>query len=1018
MRTFGTARISTDNFSPFPHAKIPRIFYQLPLTKTRRHGGRGGHRKSALCEVFSYKLCCFRVCRYQVKLRVVLCDNGVYIIGMKNTAIYIILILAVLLAGCNDILVPTPPPAITGTDGVPDPDGTIRVTNVTIDVSSFPLSVATDPTRQITATVYPPNATDKSVNWVSSNPLVASVDATGLVTGKLQGQATITVLTVDGGKTAACIVNVSANSRLGIQSLAAEAGDKCINLNWIPNSDPDFDYYNIILSGGPGAGTFYVSSSPPYTLYDLQNGVSYTLRIKAVYNGNTEESGEEVITGLIPAAKVDDLDLDYLITIPVIQPTTPPPISSTSTAYSAYPTSYGQFTSVTRSWQESGSAGTYTGNFRAGKVYIATLIITADAGHNFLGLTASSFTHSVGLATALYSGNNKTATVTVTFPPTDTVTVSGKISGPTGDPETAGGGLIGATVQLKSGAANYLSPVTTGTDGTYTITGVAAGTYTIEVTKPGYSTGTIASFNVTNADITGRDGTLTWQVTATDLTGIFTHPTPAASPVTTVSLSPAQMVQYTASTAGWSPNEIFQPGKTYTATCTLTRTPGWSFEGLTAADFSYTGASISSVTIPSTGAAAYTTATVTVSFPMVQWVDITVPNVGNFEAKLNWIKTNGTPGNNYTMNVTNETLGPQDLNIQANINLANVCITIVGPATLTLNSSSNGSLLTVNGFTDSSRITVVLDNIDLQGKGIGVNNGGPLVQVTSNANFEMINSSISGNYNSSGEGGGIFVVGNSTFTMTDSTISGNRTGVNSGHGGGVYIDSAIFSMTGSTISGNYTTGTSGFGGGVFVTSGTFTMNSGTISGNYTTGNSGYGGGVRSFGTFTMNSGTISGNYTTANNAQGGGVHAGGTFTMNGGTISGNYTTASNAHGGGVYASGTFTMNSGTISGNTAGGSGGGVYAANLTMKGGTISANTANGPSGGGGVFIDASGAVNNFTKSGGTIFGNDGSGNANNASAGPGHAVAVTGGRKRNSTAGPSDNMTTLDLGAPSWEP
>ncbi|WP_260425455.1 Ig-like domain-containing protein, partial [Tannerella forsythia] len=62
---------------------------------------------------------------------------------------------------------------------------------------------------QLTATVAPSNATDKSLTWTSDNPQVASVDATGLVTIHKKGKATITATANDGsGRSDACDFNV------------------------------------------------------------------------------------------------------------------------------------------------------------------------------------------------------------------------------------------------------------------------------------------------------------------------------------------------------------------------------------------------------------------------------------------------------------------------------------------------------------------------------------------------------------------------------------------------------------------------------------------------------------------------------------------------------------------------------------------------------------------------------------------------------------------------------------------
>lgn len=62
---------------------------------------------------------------------------------------------------------------------------------------------------QLSATVLPDNAVNKNVVWSSSAPEVAGVDQTGKVTALSGGEATITVSTVDGNKTASVKVSVT-----------------------------------------------------------------------------------------------------------------------------------------------------------------------------------------------------------------------------------------------------------------------------------------------------------------------------------------------------------------------------------------------------------------------------------------------------------------------------------------------------------------------------------------------------------------------------------------------------------------------------------------------------------------------------------------------------------------------------------------------------------------------------------------------------------------------------------------
>lgn len=82
----------------------------------------------------------------------------------------------------------------------------VLVTGVTLAPTS--LSLFTGDTAPLTATVQPADATNKTVNWSSSDEAVATVDSTGKVTAVGAGKATITVTTADGSHTATCTVTV------------------------------------------------------------------------------------------------------------------------------------------------------------------------------------------------------------------------------------------------------------------------------------------------------------------------------------------------------------------------------------------------------------------------------------------------------------------------------------------------------------------------------------------------------------------------------------------------------------------------------------------------------------------------------------------------------------------------------------------------------------------------------------------------------------------------------------------
>jgi len=82
----------------------------------------------------------------------------------------------------------------------------VLATGVTLD--KLFATLAEGDTLQLAATVQPADADNQALSWASSDPAVAAVDATGLVTALKAGSATITVTTADGGYTALCSITV------------------------------------------------------------------------------------------------------------------------------------------------------------------------------------------------------------------------------------------------------------------------------------------------------------------------------------------------------------------------------------------------------------------------------------------------------------------------------------------------------------------------------------------------------------------------------------------------------------------------------------------------------------------------------------------------------------------------------------------------------------------------------------------------------------------------------------------
>ena len=161
--------------------------------------------------------------------------------------------------------------------------------------------------------------------------------------------------------------------------------------------------------------------------------------------------------------------------------------------------------------------------------------------------------------------------------------------------------------------------------------------------------------------------------------------------------------------------------------------------------------------------------------------------------------------------------------------------------------------------------------------------------------FTMYGGAITGNKESSGSGGGVFLVGTTnhtdppSFTMHGGTISNNTAGASDGGGGGVYVgEKCSFTMDGGTITGN--TATAGNGGGIYIhfNAGNVSISNATITGNKAsaTGNTsyGHGGGIYSQRGVTVKNVTITGNNSTY---EGGGIYGKGAITLTDATVTDN-----------------------------------------------------------------------------------------------------------------------------------
>ena len=127
----------------------------------------------------------------------------------------------------------------------------VQVTGITLSSSSKTVEYGS--TAQITATVTPANATNRTVIWASSNESVATV-SNGTITAVAVGSATITAKTVDGGFTATCAVSVTVENLIKSDKVTAgvyidrDTGSAMSSNDWTATDyiwlNPNTTYYS------------------------------------------------------------------------------------------------------------------------------------------------------------------------------------------------------------------------------------------------------------------------------------------------------------------------------------------------------------------------------------------------------------------------------------------------------------------------------------------------------------------------------------------------------------------------------------------------------------------------------------------------------------------------------------------------------------------------------------------------------------------------------------------------------
>ncbi len=167
-----------------------------------------------------------------------------------------------------------------------------RVTGVSVSPTNSTLVLGDSDTSNdsisLTATVSPSNANNQDITWKSSDPSVATVDESGVVTAQKAGTATITATSVDGGFEDTCSVTVEQRA----SGVTLYSASQTLILG---DSDTDNDTVTLTATVSPDDATdktvSYSSSDKTVATVDQTGVVTAVSRGTATITATTTDGG-------------------------------------------------------------------------------------------------------------------------------------------------------------------------------------------------------------------------------------------------------------------------------------------------------------------------------------------------------------------------------------------------------------------------------------------------------------------------------------------------------------------------------------------------------------------------------------------------------------------------------------------------------------------------------------------------------------------------------------------------------
>lgn len=371
-----------------------------------------------------------------------------------------------------------------------------------ITIAPTTLTVVAGKCSSLTPYILPTNASNKNVTWTSSNTSIATVNSSGQVCGVIEGNATITVTTVDGGLTATCSVTVV-------------PAPPC-NLPW---STPDFTISASSTSYSSGAIDISCATSVKLHMelsetdfFEADDNITVSYKVNGGAAIQIVKLINDFVSNIIDIPTISGNTLEIIVNGVTQEATEIYYIKNVSVTSNAVPVKQDQTITFPAIAAKTFGAA----DFNPGATASSGLAVTYVSSNTAVATIVSGNIHIVGVGTAditaSQAGNanyNAAASVVQTLtvnpapPSADVVALTAWVSG-TNNPKVAGNNRMLVVMVMGENGATFLA--NSATYGGQTMTrvtdnGILSGSYTYSaifvIMEAGLNAATSGAINVT-----------------------------------------------------------------------------------------------------------------------------------------------------------------------------------------------------------------------------------------------------------------------------------------------------------------------------------------------------------------------------------------------------------------------------------------------------------------------------------------------------------------------------------------